>query len=78
MQRRLSAGLLATARLVAGPLSLVRAAVPNDSSALRDAVTVAGMPNTSRPRCDPRGQRRYPCGRHTQATKLSVGTSWIG
>ena len=43
MQRRLSACLLATALLVAGPLGLVRAAVPNDSSALRDGVTVAGM-----------------------------------
>ena len=43
MQRRLSACLLATALLVAGPMSLVRAAVPNDSSALRDGVTVDGM-----------------------------------
>ena len=43
MQRRLSACLLAAALLIAGPMGLVRAAVPNDSSALRDAVTVDGM-----------------------------------
>jgi Zn-dependent M28 family amino/carboxypeptidase len=43
MKRRLSACLLATALVLAGPVAVLRAATPTDSSDLREGVTVDGI-----------------------------------